>query len=426
MPGFSECILKRAGSLTTLADNNRRCDMDLARTLEGFKNWEERRSRHMIPAAAFRAGLIRNLLVFALFALAGEAALLSWDGTSAQWLRFMIVQPAIWLVIAAAAYLKGGAASARSTLIARAFLFTAIVEMATLPTVRSHYPQYGGVMVLTIILAGLFVSGWYVFAWTMTICVVQISQIPFSDWTWASYAGWCAVYIAAGWLVTLFAKHLERFYEASKLAEEQQRSAIVDERTRFARDMHDTLAQGFTGIMMQLNAAEQRLAHNADEARMHIDKARRLARESFDEAQRCVSALRNVALANGTLLSAIEQIGHKLTSDSNVRLEAKLEGQPYSLPEHCESNLLRIAQEALTNAVRHAGAATIRVFLAYRPGAVVLEVDDSGQGMSSGRSFGGGFGIQGMRERARQIGGEIQILSNPGGGTRVIVTVPNA
>jgi len=395
--------------------------MDFPRLEQRLKDWNTRRGRHMSPAAAFRAGLVRNILIFTVFALAGEAALLSWDGTSDHWLRFMIVQPALFLAVAGGSYFKGGESSA---VIARAFVFVAIVEIATLVTVRLHYPQYGGVIVLTIILAGLLVSGWYVFAWTLAVCLVQISQMAFNDSTWPGFAGWCAVYIAAGWLVTLFAKHLERFYEASRLAEEQQRNAIVAERTRFARDMHDTLAQGFTGIMMQLNAAEQRLTENADEARLHIEKARQLARESFEDAQRSVSALRNAALANGTLLSAIEQIGHKLTSDSSVRLESKLEGQPYSLPEHCEANLLRIAQEALTNAVRHAGAATIRVLLAYRAGTVVLEVDDSGHGMSGRESS--GFGIHGMRERARQIGGEIQILSDPGRGTRIVVTVPNA
>ena len=398
--------------------------MDLLGTLERLKAWQARRGRHMAPAAVFRAGLVRNLLIVALFALAAEAALLSWDGTSAHWLRFIILQPGFFLAIAGLGYLKGGPASSPSAVIARAFLFTAIVEMATLPTVRWHYPQYGGVMVLTIVLAGLLVSGWYVLAWTLPVCVVQISQMAFTDSTWPGYAGWCAVYIAAGWLVTMFARQLERYYEASRLAEERQRSAIVEERTRFARDIHDTLAQGFTGIMMQLNAAEQRLQENADEARAHIEKARQLARESLEEAERSVSAMRNAALANGTLLGAIEQIGRKLTSDSSVQLESKLEGEPYSLPETCEANLLRIAQEALTNAVRHAGVASVRVLLAYRAGAVVLEVDDTGRGMSGRESS--GFGIHGMRERARQVGGELQILSDPGRGTRVIVTVPNA
>jgi signal transduction histidine kinase len=208
------------------------------------------------------------------------------------------------------------------------------------------------------------------------------------------------------------------------VAEEQQRSAIVAERVRFARDMHDTLAQGFTGIMMQLNAAEQRLQEDSGQARSHIDKARQLANDSLEEARRSVSALRSAALSNGTLLDAIAQIGQKLTSDSSVQLETTLEGQPYSLTESCEANLLRIAQEAMTNAVRHASASSIEVRLAYLTGSVVLEVGDRGRGMSGGESS--GFGLDGMRQRAREIGGEIRILSDPGRGTRILVTVPNA
>jgi len=150
-----------------------------------------------------------------------------------------------------------------------------------------------------------------------------------------------------------------------------------------------------------------------------------LAAESIDEAQQSISALRSAALVSGTLLNAIEQIGHKLTADSNVRLESKLEGEPYSLPEQHEANLLRIAQEALTNAVRHAGATTIEVLLAYRTGSVSLEIGDTGCGMSGvGRSS--GFGIDGMQQRTQQIGGEFKMLTSPGRGTRIIVTVPNA
>lgn len=222
----------------------------------------------------------------------------------------------------------------------------------------------------------------------------------------------------------LFTKHIDLFFESSRAAEERQRGAIVAERTRFARDMHDTLAQGFTGIMMQLNAAEQRLRDDSDQARRHLEKARQLASDSLEEARRSVSALRDTSLADGTLLGAIEQVGRKVTADSGIQLEAKLEGKPYSLPEQSEAGLLRIAQEAVTNAVRHARASSIKVLLAYRPGAVMLEVSDTGRGMTGHEAS--GFGIERMRQRAHEIGGGIQILSDPGSGKRVIVTVPNA
>jgi signal transduction histidine kinase len=369
--------------------------------------------------------MVREILIVAVIALAALCAFMSWDGVSVLWIRFIGVQSGAWLLIAALSYRQATVRSSmRASLFARTALFIGIAEMATLPSVRYAYPQFGGLVVLTIILAGLLISRWYVLIWTLAACVLQISQMPYLDWTWSAYAGWCMVFLLAGLLVTLFARHLERFYEASRTAEERQRSAIVAERMRFARDIHDTLAQGFTGIMMQLNAAEQRLQDNPEQARLHIEKARSLANESVEEAQQSVTALRNVALATGTLLGAIEQIGHKLTADSGVRLESKLEGQPYSLPEQCEANLLRIAQEALTNAVRHAGASAIDVRLAYGAGSVTLEAGDNGHGMSGAERQ--GFGIKGMKQRTEQIGGEFKMLSGPGLGTRVIITVPNA
>jgi signal transduction histidine kinase len=329
----------------------------------------------------------------------------------------MTLQPAVWLLVAMFIQRRNGVA-------ARAFLFTGIVETVILSTVAFPYAQFGAAVVLTIVLAGLFISRQYVMAWTLAVCVVQISQMEYLNWNWNQYAAWCVVYLTAGWLVTVFAKNLESLFEANRVAEERQRGAIVAERTRFARDIHDTLAQGFTGIMMQLNAAEQRLESTPEEARIYIAKARLVATESLEEARRSVSALRAGALGNGTLLDAVEQIGRRLIADSGVNLETKLEGQPYSLPEASENNLLRIAQEALTNAVRHAHASSIYVFLAYRTGSVHLEIGDSGHGMSGGEPA--GFGVDGMRQRARQIGGEIKILSDPGRGTRIMVTVPNA
>ena len=137
-----------------------------------------------------------------------------------------------------------------------------------------------------------------------------------------------------------------------------------------------------------------------------------------------MSALRLGVLAHSTLLEAIEQVGRQITADSNVKVETKLEGAPLPLSEHREANLLRIAQEAMTNAVRHAGASRIGVRLAYQAGSVILEVEDDGRGMSDPGPT--GFGVEGMRERARQIGGQIDIRGQPGRGTRVVVIVPNA
>jgi signal transduction histidine kinase len=207
-------------------------------------------------------------------------------------------------------------------------------------------------------------------------------------------------------------------------AEEQQRNAIIVERTRFAREIHDTLAQGFTGIMMQLNAASQRLDGDAPQARLHLEKARELAQSSLDEARRSVSALRAGVLTNSTLFEAVQQVGQELAAGSKVAVDTQLEGVPQALPEGFESHLLRIGQEALTNAIRHSGADRINVRLSYQPDSVVLEVEDNGKG--GALTAASGFGIEGMRDRARQIGGQIDIRSRPGKGTRLVIIIPNA
>jgi signal transduction histidine kinase len=376
--------------------------------------------------APLRSELYTRILIFAVGLLALQFGLLWWAGIR-EWghspfgFRFLTAFPAGFLLVTALARKRLRPLAFAGVFGAIAMILTLPVAPTALPNPTYEYPQFSGALVLTIILSGLLMGKSYVRLWTITCVILQFAA-PASSWKIT--AVWDLVLVAAGWLVTLYSSHLQRLFEVSRAAEEQQRTAIVAERTRFARDIHDTLAQGFTGIMMQLNAAEQRLQGKSTDARVHIEKARELANASLEEARRSVSALRAGALSNGTLLDAMEQIGRKLTSDSGIQLETKLEGQPYALPEQCEANLLRIAQEALTNAVRHSGTARIGLRLAYRTGSVVLEVGDSGRGMSGVEPS--GFGVDGMRERARQIGGEIQILSDPGRGTRIVVTVPNA
>ena len=372
--------------------------------------------------APLRDELYTRLLLFAIALLALQVGLLWWEGIRG-WGRGPF--GFAFLTLFPAAYLLAGFLS-RKHPFRFAGLFAAIVLIVTLPSAPAsretfQYPQFGGALILTILLSGLLVGKSYVRVWTVACVAVQFSDVTHS---WRVNALWGLLHLTAGWLVSLYSWHVERLNLAARAAEEQQRGAIVAERTRFARDMHDTLAQGFTGIMMQLNAAEQRLQADSPVARIHIEKARELANASLEEARRSVSALRVGALSNGSLLDAMEQIGRKLTSDSSVQLDTRVEGQPYALPDQCEANLLRIAQEALTNAVRHSGTQRIGIRLAYRTGSVELEVGDSGRGMTGAEPS--GFGVDGMRERARQIGGEIKILSDPSRGTRIVVTVPNA
>jgi signal transduction histidine kinase len=364
--------------------------------------------KRMERAQPFRAELIRRIRAVWAVVFAGLIAFRLWTGVHFLDVFLGIAFPAFWLL---------GAWSNNRAIAGAALLVSVVFGTMFL----SPIPQSGALVILQILVAGLVVGEFFVGIWTF-VCAVAF-PIATLDGSWQVKAGWSAVYIASGWLVILFSRHLERLLEANLAAEEQQRGAIVEERTRFAREIHDTLAQGFTGIMMQLNAAEQRLPADS-EAREYVSKARELARESLDQARRSVSALRMGVLADSTLLEAIEQIGRQLTAESKVNFETSLEGAPYPLSEPREANLLRIAQEALTNAVRHSGADHIRVRLAYQASSTALEVEDNGGGM--GDATGGGFGVDGIRERVRQIGGQIDIRTQSGRGTRVIVIVPNA
>jgi len=386
--------------------------MDLAKTVEQVRHWlpgapDPAMQKRIERAQPLRTDLIRQIRVVWAVVLAGLIGFRLWMGVQSLDVFLGIVFPVFWLV-GAWSKLKPFAGAALLVSVVFGTGFTAPI------------PQSGALVILQILVAGLVVGEFFVGIWTfICACVFPIAVLAGS---WQVKAGWSAVYIASGWLVILFSRHLERLLDANLAAEEQRRGAVVEERTRFAREIHGTLAQGFTGIMMQLNAADQRLP-DGSEAREYIGKARELARESLDQARRSVSALRMGVLADSTLQSAIEQVGRQLVAGSKVKFEAAAEGSPYPLGEGREANLLRIAQEALTNAVRHSGADRISVRLAYQPGSTTLEVEDNGRGM--GDLPREGFGVEGMRERVRQIGGEIDIRSHSGGGTRIIVIVPN-
>ena len=372
--------------------------------------------------APLRADLFRKVVWGCVIVLAILGLLLSFDGISLKDMIWTTFEPAALTAVAAWFAHKG------RSLAAILFLLVGLSHAAAFTQAQyldSDWPA--ALLALTIVMAGLLVGTYFVRLWTAICCGVLVWVRALAPETaavsWGVVAIWCGIYVATAALVELFSWHLERLLDASRVAEEQKRIAIVAERTRFARDIHDTLAQGFTGIVTQLNAAEQRLSDSND-ARPHLEKARALARTSLEEARRSAQALRPGVLADGTLLEAIEQLGRNVTMDSEIRLETYLEGQPYALDEQTEVNLLRIAQEAMTNAVRYSGTARIGIHLAYSPGTVRLEIRDTGCGMSGAEVA--GLGIRGMRERAQQMRAQMQISTNPGHGTQVVVTVPNA
>ena len=202
---------------------------------------------------------------------------------------------------------------------------------------------------------------------------------------------------------------------------------VLDERGRLAREIHDTLAQGFVGISSQLEAVALTLDDRLDLARKHLDLARKMARHSLTEARRSVMDLRASALEGQDLPAALSQAARQWTAGSPVLVHIDVDGPSRKLPEEMEQHLLRIAQEAVTNTVKHARANEVRIRLAMNNGNVNLVVADDGEGFEKTEAFseaGGHFGLLGMRERAERLGGALQLHSEPGEGTKVEVTVP--
>jgi ligand-binding sensor domain-containing protein/signal transduction histidine kinase len=207
---------------------------------------------------------------------------------------------------------------------------------------------------------------------------------------------------------------------------EAEFAAVLAERTRMSRELHDTLAQGFAGIAIHLDAAAACLPKGVQELRGHLGLARALVRESLAEARRAVLDLRPHALEHADLATALSEMAGRLATDSAIHVEVT--GEPRLLSSAVEGDLLRIAQEAVTNALRHAGAHEIRVHLDFDADHVSLRILDDGHGFAAGvamaPSSAGHLGLVGIRERAARIGGQFTLHSQAGAGTEVVVEVP--
>ncbi len=211
----------------------------------------------------------------------------------------------------------------------------------------------------------------------------------------------------------------------ARLAENARRSAILEERKRMARGIHDTLAQSLTAILIQMDLAEEVFLQNQQEALRHITLARRLAREGLVDVRRSVFALRAQVLEKHSLTTALRQLAARLTSDAGIQHEFSLQGSAQVIPHAVEAELLCIAQEALTNVHKHAHATKLRIELISDPHCVGLSIQDDGRGFDLSTAHAShGFGLLGMHERARNIGGQLVVQSQSGCGTLVQITVP--
>ncbi|MGA4728917.1 sensor histidine kinase [Micromonospora taraxaci] len=214
----------------------------------------------------------------------------------------------------------------------------------------------------------------------------------------------------------------------AQLLAQAREAGVLDERQRMAREIHDTLAQGLTGIITQLEAAEQGRDRSAD-WRRHVDNALVLARESLTEARRSVRAVRPETLETARLPDALVELGGRWSALNGVRAEVATTGTPRPLHPEVEVTLLRAAQEALANVARHAAASRVGLTLSYMTDVVTLDVRDDGAGFDvtgqpAPREPGGGYGLTVMRQRVTRVGGELAVESEPGSGTAVSASVP--
>jgi signal transduction histidine kinase len=207
-----------------------------------------------------------------------------------------------------------------------------------------------------------------------------------------------------------------------------QRAGVESERSRLAREIHDTLAQGFAGIVTQLQAAEEAPDENA--RRRHSSAALALARDGLAEARRSVQALRPVALDAARLPEAVANVASGWSARTGIPIDMRTDGRERVLSTDAEVVLLRTTQEALANVERHANARRVDLALRYEARSAGLEIRDDGRGFDPasvgrhGDGNGGGFGLVAMRERIESLAGDLVVESRPGHGTCVRAEVP--
>ncbi len=233
------------------------------------------------------------------------------------------------------------------------------------------------------------------------------------------------------WIARIIAQSRRRAELLAELAatraslEQVSREAgVLAERERLAREIHDTLAQGFTSVLLLLEAAQSADPGTVPEL---IGRARETARENLAEARALVAALTPPDLSQTSLPEALRRLVDRAIVQSGLIADLAVTGVPRGLPTAHEVALLRTAQEALTNVQRHSGAGRVSVALAYEPTGVSLLVADDGCGFDPARpANGGGYGLEGMRARATRIGGTVTVDAAPGRGATVRLEVPDS
>lgn len=212
-----------------------------------------------------------------------------------------------------------------------------------------------------------------------------------------------------------------------ELEQTSRQAGVLEERQRLAREIHDTLAQGFASIVVQLEAAEA-ASQNETSGLQHIEQARSSAREGLSEARRMVWALRPEILEDNSLPEAIQRFLRRWQEESRIQAQLTVTGEPSQLHPEAEVNLLRVIQEALSNVRKHSRAKRVSVTLSYLDDLLLLDIQDDGVGLPvsgpAGQGASGSFGLRSMRERVEALGGQMTVESEPGQGTTLAISLP--
>lgn len=231
------------------------------------------------------------------------------------------------------------------------------------------------------------------------------------------------LFAGLAWVVVLD----RRVHRQTRIIEEKvKREGVLEERDRIAREFHDTLEQELASITIQLDAVDAQFKGSPETAHRLLGLARFFSRRSLSEARRSVWDLRSHLLENSDLATALREMAMPLAAAAGVEIVVKSAGVPRKLPAVAEHNLLRVAQEAIANALKHSGAKQIMILLEYEPSQVQLRISDDGRGFdiaTGGQASSGHFGLLDMRERAEKIGARFTLASRPGHGTEILIHI---
>lgn len=263
----------------------------------------------------------------------------------------------------------------------------------------------------TIALAGLIVGHRLVALWTV-ICIAVCAFVTASRFSPPLDAVWSGVFVATAGIVVQLCRRLEALLTLARDQEEAARDAVLSERTRMARDLHDSLAQGFTGVVVQLRAAEQAASTEPDRLAGHLERAREAALEGLRTAKASVWALRD--FGSDDLESTLRNLVANRLQPAGISYAVNCDNLP-DLGSELRKAVLAIAGEALTNILRHSGATECRLELRRDARRVAFTIADNGSGVSDGP----GLGVAGMKERAAAVGGSVTLSPNKPSGTVV-------